>query len=30
MRACSAGLVSCDVRDLVSVGFAVSPGAVVG
>lgn len=28
--AAGAGLVSCDVRDLVSVGFAVSPGAVVG
>ena len=28
--AAGARLVSCDVRDLVSVGFAVSPGAVVG
>jgi predicted nucleic acid-binding protein len=28
--AAGARLVSCDVRDLVSVGLAVSPGAVVG
>ena len=28
--AAGARLVSCDVRHLVSVGFAVSPGAVVG
>ena len=28
--AAGARLVSCDIRDLVSVGLAVSPGAVVG